>query len=98
MIDWLAFVSVAVASLVSASIVVSLFAFGLRLLNVGGNLDAEETVETVETTATGTINVVQTVVAPPRPMWATCAANTCFVLCGGAILYGIYLIVPIFHK
>jgi hypothetical protein len=98
MIDWLAFISVAVASLVSASVVVSLFAFGLRLLNVGGNLDAEETVETTETSATGTVNVVQTVVSAPRPAWATWCAYACFVLCAGAILYGIYLIIPFFHR
>jgi hypothetical protein len=98
MIDWLAFLAVAVAALVSAAVVVSLFSFGLRLLNVGHGADAEETVETVQTTDTGSTNVVELVTAVPRPRWATIAAVACFTLCAAAILYGIYLIVPFFHQ
>lgn len=96
MIDWAAFAIVAVAALVSASVVVSLFAFGLRLLNVGRGVDADDTPGTIETTPSGSISVVA---GQPegRPRWATIAAITCFALCSLAVLFGIYLIVPFFH-
>ena len=58
MIDWAAFGIVALAALVSASVLVSLFAFGLRLLNVGLGVDAEETGTEVHTTPTGSVTVV----------------------------------------
>jgi hypothetical protein len=97
MIDWAAFAIVAAAALVSASVVVSLFAFGLRLLNVGRGLDADESPGIIETTPSGSVSVVggQT---ERRPRWATVAAIACFTLCSGAVLFGIYLIVPVFHS
>lgn len=96
MIDWAAFAIVAVAALVSASVVVSLFAFGLRLLNVGRGVDADDSPDTIETTPSGSISVVS---AQPegRPRWASIAAIACFALCSLAVLFGIYLIVPFFH-
>jgi hypothetical protein len=96
MIDWAAFAIVAAAALVSASVVVSLFAFGLRLLNVGRGLDAEDSPGTVETTPSGSTSVVA---GSPggRPRWASVAAVGCFGLCSLAVLFGIYLIVPAFH-
>jgi hypothetical protein len=97
MIDWAAFAIVAAAALVSASVVVSLFAFGLRLLNVGRGLDADESPGIIETTPSGSVSVVggQT---ERRPRWATVAAIACFTLCSGAVLFCIYLIVPVFHS
>ena len=96
MIDWAAFAIVAAAALVSASVVVSLFAFGLRLLNVGRGLDADDSPGTIETTPSGSVSVVNAP-AGGRPRWASVAAIACFVLCSGAVLFGIYLIVPFFH-
>jgi hypothetical protein len=61
-IDWGAFAVVALAAFVSACLVVTLFAAGIRL-RVAGH-------------------------------WAQ---YPCFVLCGAAVLYGIYLIVPALH-
>lgn len=95
MIDWAAFAIVALAALVSASVVVSLFAFGLRLLNVGRGVDADDAPGAVETTASGSTSVVPQVGG--RPRWATIAAVACFALCSLAVLFGIYLIVPFFH-
>jgi hypothetical protein len=95
MIDWAAFGIVALAALVSASVVVSLFAFGLRLLNVGRGVDADDAPGSVSTTEAGSTSLL----APTtrRPRWATIAAVSCFALCSLAVLFGIYLIVPFFH-
>ncbi|MDN4638994.1 hypothetical protein QCD70_01930 [Agreia sp. PsM10] len=96
MIDWAAFAIVAAAALVSASVVVSLFAFGLRLLNVGRGVDADDSPGASETTASGSVSVVPAQ-QEGRPRWATFAAVICFGLCILAVLFGIYLIVPFFH-
>ena len=96
MIDWAAFAIVAVAALVSASVVVSLFAFGLRLLNVGRGVDADDSPGAAPTTASGSVSVVPAQ-QDGRPRWATSAAVVCFGLCILAVLFGIYLIVPFFH-
>lgn len=97
MIDWAAFAIVALAALVSASVLVSLFALGLRLLNVGHGVDAEEAGTELHTTPTGSVTVVAAQPAG-RPRWATVCAIGCFVLCSIAVLFGIYLIVPILHS
>lgn len=73
MIDWIALLSVLVASIVAACAVVTLFAVGLRLVGeTSGN-------------------------HPPRP-WRRPLGVTSFVLCGAAILYGVYLIIPALHR
>lgn len=72
MIDWSAFLSVAIASLSAALIVVGSFALGLRL-QASGSPDV----------AAGGARRVGSI--------------ACFVVCGAAILYGIYLIVPALH-
>ncbi|WP_423923621.1 hypothetical protein ACPEEZ_05555 [Frigoribacterium sp. 2-23] len=69
MIDWSAFVIVALVSLFSAAALVSLYSLGLRLY-------------TVENRGTG----------------RSVAAYACFVLCALGVLYGIYLIIPGFHR
>lgn len=67
MIDWLAFITVLVASIVGACGVVVLFSLGLRL--AGSDRAAR------------------------RP-WGVVA----FVLCGLLVVYGVYLIIPAFHR
>jgi len=62
MIDWGAFLTVVVASLVSACLAVTLFSFGLRL----GDGEAA---------------------------WRRPVSIAMFVLCGLAVLFGLYLIV-----
>ena len=69
MIDWSAFVVVALVALFSAAALVSLYSFGLRLLTVEGRTAAR-----------------------------TAAGYACFVVCALGVLYGIYLIVPGFHR
>jgi hypothetical protein len=66
MVDWVAFLVVLVASMVSACLVVALFSLGLRL-----------------TAATGP--------------WRRSLGAASFAVCGLAILYGVYLIIPALH-
>jgi hypothetical protein len=95
MIDWAAFGIVALAALVSASVVVSLFAFGLRLLNVGRGVDPDDAPGAPQTTASSAASAI--VRAGGCPWWATVAAVSCFTLSSLAVLFGVYLIVPFFH-
>jgi len=73
MIDWLAFIVVAVTTLIGAGVVVGMYSLGVRLYAVSGD-DARAANKTAK--------------------WA---AFACFTICGLAVLYGIYLIVPFFH-
>ncbi len=82
MIDWTAFLIVAGASLLAACLVSALFALGVRLLAVGTEYDEEGR----KVSVTGI-----------RPQAATIAGSICFGLCGLAVLYGVYLIVPALH-
>lgn len=110
MIDWIAFLSVAVASLVAASVIVSLFSFGIRLLTTAGRIPTVDPAE-----FTGAITVLTPAraakeakrarkAAAANPLtdgqkkFALVGAYSCFVVCAGAVLYGVYLIVPILHS
>jgi hypothetical protein len=66
-VDWLAFLSVLVASIVGACGVVLLFALGLRLVGSDGG-------------------------------WRRPVGVLAFVACGLLIVYGIYLVIPAFHR
>ncbi|GAA2039590.1 hypothetical protein GCM10009819_25890 [Agromyces tropicus] len=109
MIDWIAFVIVLVASLVGASVVVSAYALGLRLLTIGGRTPVVAPAE-----FTDAITVISPEEAARAAKRAQKAARknpltdaqkrlaviggySCFGLSGLAVLYGIYLIVPAFH-
>ena len=65
-IDWAAFLTVVVGSLVSACLLVTLFSLGLRLND-------------------GTAR------------WRRPVSVVVFVACAAVVVFGIYLIVPIFH-
>lgn len=109
MIDWVSFIVVAVASIVSASIIVSLFALGTRLLAVA---DRNLLVEPVEFTDAITVITPaeaakaakrarkaekRNPLSAARKRAATVAGYACFTVCGLGVLYGIYLIVPALH-
>jgi hypothetical protein len=108
-IDWMAFLVVAGVSVLAASVIVSLYSFGLRLLTTAGKPPVGEPLE-----FTGAITVLtpkraakeakrarKAAKANPLTLGqrrlALVAAYTCFVLCGVAVLYGVYLIVPALH-
>lgn len=109
MIDWLSFLIVAAASIVSSALVVSLFALGTRLVALADRNLLVEPVEftdaiTVITPAEAARAVKRVRKAEKRnPLTvgrkraALIGGYACFVVCGIAILYGIYLIIPSLH-
>lgn len=109
MIDWLAFLLVAVVALVSSCVCVSLYALGLRMLSTAGrapNVTPAEFTDaiTIITPAEAAAEAKRIKKASARnPLTrvqkrlALVAAYTCFGLCGAVVLFGIYLIIPAFH-
>jgi len=88
-IDWLSFLVVFVASIVAASVVVLLFASAIRLFatphpGAAAGSARDEEMDDVE--------------GPARPAWATAGGVVLFVLSGLAVLFGLYLIIPFFHR
>ncbi|WP_210478902.1 hypothetical protein [Naasia sp. SYSU D00948] len=88
-IDWSALLVVAVASVVAASVTVSLFATGIKLFATPAAGAAEATAARDDET--------DDVSEPTRPRAATAAGIVCFALSGLAVLIGVYLIVPALH-
>ncbi|KQV05149.1 hypothetical protein [Leifsonia sp. Root112D2] len=110
MIDWVSFFVVALASILGASLVVALYSLGLRLLSSAGrpvHVEPAEftdaiTVITAEQAATEAKRIRKAAKRSPlsavQKRWALAAARVCFVLCAAIVLYGVYLIIPGFHK
>ncbi|MFF1635787.1 peptidase [Leifsonia sp. NPDC058248] len=110
MIDWGAFLVVFAASLIGACVVVGLYALGTRLLAVSGRALFVEPVEFTD--AITVISPEEASRALKKadkarrknPLTraqkrvAVAGAYACFVLCGAAVLYGLYLIIPFFHQ
>jgi hypothetical protein len=108
-IDWGSFLTVAAASLVSTAVVVGLFSLGTRLLAAAGRMLLVEPVEftdaiTVVTPAEAAAAAKRARKAEKKnPLSATrkrlalVGAYACFTLCAAAVVYCIYLIIPIFH-
>jgi hypothetical protein len=71
---WLEIVTVAGATLVAAVTVVVLYALGVRLTAIAGD------------------------VRESNPAWVRPLAFVCFGLCGVAVLFGLYLIIPYFSN
>lgn len=96
MIDWLAFLTVFVASLVSAVFVVVMYSLGIRFLAVPAapSQGADGEVQPVGPDRDDEDDDIDD---DGRPMWATIAANVCFGVSVIAVLVGIYLIVPALH-
>lgn len=108
-IEWDAFVIVAGAALASTIIVVTLYSLGIRLLTTGGRIPL---VEPAEFTGAITVMSSKRAAKLAKRARKAAAANPlsdaqkaaavlgaylCFTLCGGAVLYGVYLIVPALH-
>ncbi|MET3811823.1 hypothetical protein [Arthrobacter sp. UYEF3] len=71
---WLELVLVAGATFVAAVTVVVLYALGVRLTAIAGDVRTRQ------------------------PRWVRPLSYACFALCGLAVLFGLYLIIPYFHK
>lgn len=96
MIDVMAFFSVFVAALVGAVFVVATYALGIRFLATPAPAQVREdgSVEDFGPDRDDEDDDVEAL----RPKWATVAANLCFGVSAAAVLFGIYLIVPAFHR
>jgi hypothetical protein len=109
MIDWMAFLVVFGASLLGACLVVALYALGTRLLSVAGRVPVVEpaeftdaiTVMTPEQLARAQRRAEKAAKKNPltdaQKRVALAGAYACFVCCGLAVLFGLYLIIPYFH-
>lgn len=89
-INWLSFVAVFLAAIVASCVVVLLFAGGIRLFATPPRGAAAPGVERDEE--------LDDVEGPSRPVAATAGGIALFALAGLAVLFGIYLIVPVFHR
>ena len=83
-VDWSSIALVSVSALFAGVIIVTFYSLGLRLLAVGSPNDGE---------GAGT----SAAVASSRPIIATIGAVVCIGIGGLAALYGIYLVIPLFH-
>lgn len=95
-IDWMAFLIVFVAALLSAVFVVALYSLGIRFLATPAppvRLDDG----TFAPDGPSRDDEDDDVDALGRPRWATVAANVCFALSALAVLIGIFLIIPALH-
>ncbi len=88
-IDWSALLIVALASVVAASVTVSLFATGIKLLAVPPVGEGEATAARDDET--------DDVSSRTRPPLATAGGIACFLLSAIVVLIGVYLIVPALH-
>lgn len=109
MIDWAAFGTVFIAALVAATVVVSAYSLGLRLLSVSGRIPVVEPANFTD--ALTTITPAEAKAAAKRAKKAAkkspltdgqkrlafIGACGCFAVSVAAVLYGIYLIIPYFH-
>ena len=110
MIDWISFVIVLLAALLGASVVVSLYALGIRLLTVSGRTPVVApaaftdaiTVISPEEAAKAAKRAEKAARKSPltdgQKRLAHVGAWACFALSGIAVLYGIFLIVPALHE
>ena len=109
MIDWMAFLVVLLSALIGASVVVTLYSLGLRLMSVAGKIPLAEPAEftdqiTVITPAEAKAARKAAKKAAKRsPLTegqkkaALFGAYACFAATGAAVLFGVYLIVPALH-
>lgn len=81
-VDWSSIAEVCAVTLIATVAIVTIFSVGLRLLAVGSADDGGET-------ASGSLAA--------RPLPATLGGYLCVGIGAAAVLYGIYLVVPLFH-
>lgn len=110
MIDWGAFLLVALAALAAASVVVSAYSFGLRLLAIGGKapiVGPAEFTDAITVISPAEAKAIAKRAKKARkknPLTdgqkrsAIVGAYSCFTISAAAVLFGIYLIVPYFHR
>lgn len=105
----MAFVIVFVAALTGTAVVVGFFALGLRLLVVAGRVPVVTPATFTDAITVLTAAEIKSAakkaakaarknpLTPGKKRVALTCAYACFTICGLAVLYGIYLIVPALH-
>jgi hypothetical protein len=91
-VDWFSILLVLVVALVATVVVVGSYSLGTRFLAVGA--------PDIEMPPGGDPDGPEAIVRPrtrPRPAIATAAAGLCYAVGIAATIYGIYLIIPLFH-
>lgn len=103
------FLSVFAAALIGSCVVVGFYALGMRLLAIAGRALFVEPAEFTDAITVITPEEASKAqkkaekarrknpLTPAQKRAAVTGAYACFVLCGLAILYGLYLIIPAFH-
>lgn len=95
-VDWVAFLTVFVAALFSAVLVVALYSLGIRFLAIPAPPVRGED-GSFEPNGPSRDDEDDDVDDVGRPLWATIGANACFGLSAIAVLAGIFLIIPALH-
>ncbi|AMM21965.1 hypothetical protein AX769_19720 [Frondihabitans sp. PAMC 28766] len=83
-VNWSSIAEVCIVTLVATVGIVVIFSIGLRLLSIGSPDDGGDLA------ASGAIT--------RRPVAATAVGYLCVAIGGAAVLYGIYLVIPLFHQ
>ena len=82
-VDWSSIALVTVTTLIATVVIVTFYSLGLRLLAVGSPDDG---------------GGAGSAVAARRPPAATIGASLCIAVGVAGVLYGIYLVIPLFHS
>jgi hypothetical protein len=93
-VDWGSIALVCVAALLAGVTIVTLYSLGLRLLAVGS---ADEPADAGGPPAATVQDATAQGATGPRPLIATVGAVVCIGVSILAALYGIYLVIPLFH-
>lgn len=109
MIDWSAFLTVFVSALTGTLVLVVLYSIGLRFMVAAGRIPVVNPAEFTDAITVFSKSEIKQAekravkAAKKNPLSegqkkaAYVAAWACFVCCGIAVLFGIYLIVPALH-
>ena len=95
-IDWMSFLIVFAAALLSAVFVVTLYSLGIRFLATPAP-PVRRADGTFEPNGPSRDDEDDDVDDVGRPRWATVAANACFGMSVLVVLVGIFLIIPALH-
>lgn len=80
-VDWGSIALVTITTLIATVVIVTFYSLGLRLLAIGSPDDGS----------------AGTALAGSRPPAATIGAILCIAVGVAGVLYGIYLVIPLFH-
>jgi len=87
-VDWSSIALVCITTLVATVVIVTFYSLGLRLLAVGSPNDD----------VAGADGGGASAMHEHRPLIATVGAVACIAVGVAAVLYGIYLVIPLFHQ